>query len=130
MRADVGHRGFTLIEVMVALVILAVVVLPLSGLAYQVGRRSTASAHTQHMAGALTAELGRLSVLPFDSLVAGTNCVTVSDPDFPHDRCVAIEDLSPLRRIMVVVTPAVAGVRPDSLVFERARPGGNPFRSP
>ena len=45
--------------------------------------------------------------MPFDSLTAGTRCVTVSTPPFPHTRCTTVNNVSTKEReVIVVVTPS------------------------
>ncbi len=46
-----GRDGFVLVEAIVALTILAVVLLPVAGMSYQVARRSVRSTLEMHRAG-------------------------------------------------------------------------------
>lgn len=129
-RTQAPTRGFTLVEIMVALTVLSIAILPISGLVYQLARRSVASSQAQHVGGVVTAELGRLSVVEYDVLPAAAGCVVISSPPFPHERCITVVDVSArLRRVTLIVTPSVPLSRPDTLVFDRGRLAGNPFNT-
>ncbi len=129
-RSQAPPRGFTLVELMVALVVLSIAILPISALVYQLARQSVASSQAQHVGGVVTAELGRLSVVEYDVLPAAAGCVVISSPPFPHERCITVVDVSArLRRVTLIVTPSVPLSRPDTLVFDRGRLAGNPFNT-
>ncbi len=130
-RSKAPPRGFTLVELMVALVVLSIAILPISALVYQLARQSVASSQAQHVGGVITGEAGRLSVVAYDALPDAAGCVVVSSPPFPHERCITVVDLSAsLRRVTLIVTPSVPLSRPDTLVFDRGRPAtGNPFNT-
>ncbi len=125
------NAGYTLAEIMVALVVLSIAILPISGLAFQIANQSVASSQAQHVGGVVSGEAGRLSVLAYDSLPGAAGCVVVSSPTFSHERCITVVDVSPtLRRVTLIVTPSVSLGRPDTLVFDRGRPAtGNPFNT-
>ena len=125
-----GRDGFSLVEAIVALTILAVVLVPLAGMSYQVASQSVRSTLEMHRAGVMTQEGGRLTVLPFDSLPSAAGCDTVMTQPLPHRSCVVVTDLSiDDRRVSVVVEPTSPIVRADTLVLRRTRPGANPFGS-
>ena len=121
--------GFVLVEAVVALTLLAVVLLPLAGMSYQVASRAVRSTTEMHRTGVMTAKSGRLSVLPFDSLPSAVGCTTVFGSAFPHQSCVSVADLATdVRRVTLVVNPALAMVRSDTVILRRTKPvTANPF---
>jgi len=124
-------RGFSLIELLVAVSLLGVVLAPLAALIVQVARRSNEMSGLSHRSAAMIQHANRLSVLPFDSLRSRSGCADVTTPPFPHTWCVRVDSLSAtVRRLTLVVTPATARLRPDTLVFARTKPPVNPFNSP
>jgi prepilin-type N-terminal cleavage/methylation domain-containing protein len=126
-------RGFTLIEVMVSLTIVAVGVLALGGLFIRSIRTAEAASAVSLQTATLATEAGRLDAVPFDLLVAGTTCQTVTAMPFPHTQCTTITNLSAkLREVKVVVTPTGQPPLPaDSVRFERSISGnGTPLNTP
>jgi hypothetical protein len=91
---------------------------------FQGSRASRERSTATHRSAALTQQMERLAVLPFDSVIAGSSCTTVSAAPFPHTLCTTISDLSTVsRQVTVVVTPT-GGVTlpPDSAVLLRTDP--------
>lgn len=121
-RAD---RGFTLIEVMVSMTILAIGILVLSGLLLRSSRTAEAASAVSYQTAIMAAEIGRYDALPFTQLAAGTTCTTVTASPLPHDLCVTITNLSPkVRQVTVKVTPTGPTTIPaDSVMFERSISG-------
>jgi prepilin-type N-terminal cleavage/methylation domain-containing protein len=117
-------RGFTLIEILVSMSILAVATLALGSLLVRSSRTAEAASALSYQTAALSAEVGRLGAVPFTDLAAGTVCTTVTAHPFPHDLCTTITNVSDkIRRVSVVATAADAAVAPDSVVFERTISG-------
>lgn len=122
------QRGFTLIESVVAIVLLSVCALALGGLLARSSRMAVASAQTIHGTAALSTEVARLNALPFAQLpAAGETCTTVTSAPFPHTRCTQLTDVSAtVKQLRVRVSPASPDVRSDTVTFRRSLPGGNP----
>jgi len=124
-----SRTGFTLVEVLVAMSILgaaaSVMVAPL----YQYAQRTDVVAFAQARNGLLAQQVNRLTALPFDSLATRVGCVTTGSDPLPYTRCITMTTVSSVqKRVMLVMTPANATVRPDTVVFDRTQPvGSNPF---
>jgi prepilin-type N-terminal cleavage/methylation domain-containing protein len=121
------QRGFTLIESMVAVVLLSIGALALGALLIRAARTATAAATTVHATAAMSTEVGRLHALPYDQVAAGTTCVTVATPPFPHTRCTTVNNVGPKEReVIIVVTPSGNTlVHPDTVKFRRTKTGNN-----
>ena len=117
-----GH-GFILVEVIVAMLLMAIILTSMAGLTFQVARRSLRVASEAHIVGVVSSEAGLFSVLPFDSLPSAAGCDTILDPAFPYIRCTSVRDFgTKIRQVVVVVTPTRALSPPDSIVFRRTKP--------
>lgn len=118
-------RGFTLIEVLVSITILAGGVVALSSMLGRAARSATAASALVYQTAALTSEAGRLGALPFDQLVAGNTCVVVTTAPFRHTRCSLITNISAkLRRVTVTVTPTGPTLlQAQTATFERSISG-------
>lgn len=117
--------GFTLIEILVSITILAGGVMALGTLMARGAKSAGAASSVSYQTIILGAEAARLDAIPFTLLIAGTTCDTVAGPPLPRIRCVTITVINPkLRRVSVVVTPTDNPLlQPDSVVFERSISG-------
>jgi prepilin-type N-terminal cleavage/methylation domain-containing protein len=126
-------RGFTLVEVLVSITILAIGILVLGGLLLRSARTAEAASAVSYQTATLATEAARFDAMPFDQLVAGTGCDTVATAPLPRIRCTTITNVSAkIRRVSVVVTPTDNPLlQSDSVVFERSISGnGNPLNTP
>ena len=89
------QTGFTLIEVMVSVTILAVGVLVLGGFLLRSSRTAEAASAVSYQTSVLAAQVARYDAMPFDQLVAGTTCTTVTNGQLPHALCTIVTDVSP-----------------------------------
>jgi prepilin-type N-terminal cleavage/methylation domain-containing protein len=126
-------RGFTLVEVLVALVLVSVCSVGLGRLMFQAARTARVSGSVTYQTAAMSAEVARLDAVPFDSVAAGTTCTTVATPPFPHTRCTTVNNLSSkVKQVIVVVTPSGNSLlHPDTTVVVRSKNGnGTPLNMP
>ncbi len=125
-----ARAGFTLVEGLLALVLFAVVLLPLTGVTFAAVARLRAASGSGALSAALLGEAGRYEVAPYDSLPALAGCDTALAPPLPYARCMAVVTSGRIRHITVVLTPLDVRVRPDSVVLDRAVPPANPLDTP
>lgn len=123
-RPSGGVGGFTLVETLISLVILSFGAVVLGQLMFQGSRTSRIRGTATYRAAALTRQVERLTVMPFDLLTAGSSCTAQSAAPFPHTLCTTVTDLSTVsRQVTVVVNPTGAGVlAPDTAVLIRTDP--------
>jgi prepilin-type N-terminal cleavage/methylation domain-containing protein len=123
-----ARGGFTLIEVMLALSAFAVIVVSLGRATSLMGRQSTNALFATYRDTEVTRQVGRLSVMQFDSLSAQAGCTAITAAPFPHTRCITVTDVSAgQKRITLVVAPAYTAVHPDTTSFDRIASAANPF---
>jgi prepilin-type N-terminal cleavage/methylation domain-containing protein len=120
-----SRLGFTLVEVLLAMTILAIGVLVLGGLLTRSARTADATARLAYQSGMMATEAARNDALPFDQLVAGTTCSTMSGAPLPHTLCTTITVLSAkVKQVKVKFTPTSNYLVPaDSVMFERSISG-------
>jgi prepilin-type N-terminal cleavage/methylation domain-containing protein len=123
-RALRSTDGFTMMEILVSLVILSFGAVVLGRLMFQASRASRVRSTATYRAAALTQQVERLGVIPFDSLIVGTSCTTVSASPFPHSICTTISTISTVsRQATVIVTPTGGNtLPPDTAVLVRTDP--------
>jgi prepilin-type N-terminal cleavage/methylation domain-containing protein len=118
-----ARRGITLIEVMVALTMFAIVTVTVASFTAQVASGSRVNAVSTVRAGALAAQVNRLEALPFDTLPSRVGCTSISTGLLPRNECVAVRDIAAGRReVTFILRPHNSALRPDTVVFERSRP--------
>jgi len=117
-----NRKGIGLVEVIVAMVILAITLTSLAPLMYNVSRSTIAVTGNAYRNGVLMQEVNRLTSLPYDDLVTGTTTVTVSTAPYPHTRTTVItEPVANLKLVKVKVAPLNTGFKPDSVSFNRTK---------
>jgi prepilin-type N-terminal cleavage/methylation domain-containing protein len=125
-----GRGGFTLIEVIMAMTIIATAMIMLATLATSTGRRGYQNGMITKRNYALAQQVARIQVMPFDlvaQLTSGTTQLLVGD--FAFNRRLAVTPLSTSRySIKVVIQPIAGEFRPDSMTIDRTRPtAGSPL---
>lgn len=123
-RAPQATSGFTLVEILISLVILVFGAVVVGQLMLQASRASRVRSTATYRTAALSQQVERLGVIPFDALTVGSSCTTVTTAPFPHSLCTTVSSVSTVaRQVTVVVTPAGAGtLPPDTAVVFRTQP--------
>ena len=118
-----ARKGFVLVEVIVAMVLLAVVVSSLAALVYSVSQSGIKTTGDAYKNGVLMGEVNRLEGLPYDSIPAGSSYVTVSGGSYPHTRTTTITEVvaNVVKNIKVVITPTNPKYKPDTVNFTRTK---------
>jgi len=115
-----AREGFVLVEVIVAMVLLAVAVTSLAGLVWSVSRSGILTTGDAYKNGVLMHEVNRLVGLPYDSVATGSFTYTESSGAYPHSRVVTIaEPMVSIKTVNVVITPVNPKYKPDSISFTR-----------
>jgi prepilin-type N-terminal cleavage/methylation domain-containing protein len=124
------QAGFTLVEIVVAMVLLSLVLLGVAQLTFILARGTATVAGGAARGGILAQQVNQFAAMPFDSLKGKAGTVTVNKPPLPYTRTITVDSLSPkLRRVTIVVTPLNPVFKPDTLVIQRTKPSNNPFRT-
>jgi prepilin-type N-terminal cleavage/methylation domain-containing protein len=125
----VDSRGFSLIESVVALIVVGATLVVLAPVLFHVANQRVEDEGVTEREAALRSEANRLSLLTFTSLDAQAGCTNVSG-DLPHSRCVTITTVSAYERtVKVKITPTNTLVPKDSVVFTRTNVRSNPFNT-
>jgi prepilin-type N-terminal cleavage/methylation domain-containing protein len=121
--ASEPRKGFVLVEIIVAMVLLAVAISSLAALMYSVSQSSQAATGNAFRNGVLMNEVNRLEGIPYDSIPVGTTTVTVTTAPYPHTRTIKVAEpvANVIKTITVVITPSNARYRPDTVSFNRTK---------
>ena len=117
-----GQRGFSIVEAIVAIVILGVTALGLVGLSVSTSKRGNRSAAEAYRTTFLSAEFARATAIPAAAAMAGTVCDTTVSAPFQFRRCTRVANLtSRTQQVAVTVTPLESTLLgADSIVITRA----------
>lgn len=118
-KAD-ARRGFTLIEVIVAMLLLAIAVSSLAALTHSVSQSSIKVTGAAYRNGILMQEVNRLIALPYDSVAVGVFSYSATSGPYPHTRVITVASpVDKVKTVNIVVTPTNPLYKPDTLKFIR-----------
>ena len=130
LRAAPPRAGFTLIEALMSLTILATVMIMLSQLSLTVGRRAYVNDLTTKRNLALSQQADRLYSLSFEQVAALTSGTTqMLIGDFTFNRRLTVTATTASRyTVKIVIAPIAKEFTPDSVTVSRTRPAaGTPL---
>jgi hypothetical protein len=121
-QVDGRRKGIGLVEVLAAMVILAVTLTSLAPLMYSVSRSTLTVTGRAYRNGVLMQEVNRLVALPYDNLAVGTTTVNVTSSPYPHTRTIQIsEPAANLKIVKIKIVPLSSAFSPDSASFKRTK---------
>lgn len=118
-----NRKGVALVEVIVAMVLLAVAVSSLAGLVYSVSQSGLKNTGNAYRNGMLMLEVNRLEGIPYDSIANGTTTYTVSTGNYAHTRKITVTEpiAQKVKVVTVVLTPSNPRFKPDTVSFTRTK---------
>lgn len=116
-----SRRGFSLIEVIVSMVLLAICVSSLAALTHSISQSSIKVTGAAYRNGVLMHEVNRLIALPYDSVAVGSLSYAATSGPYPHTRTITVAEPVPakVKSVKIVVTPTNPLFKPDTLKFTR-----------
>jgi prepilin-type N-terminal cleavage/methylation domain-containing protein len=116
-------KGFVLVEVIVAMVLLAVAVSSLAALMLSVSQSSMVATGNAYRNGVLMHEVNRLEGIPYDSVRTGTTSSSVSVAPYPHTTTITVTEpvANMIKSVKVVISPTNAKFKRDSVTFTRTK---------
>ena len=115
-----GRRdGFSLAEVVITMVILAVIISSLGALTAVTARRSLVAANSAGRQAFTLQEANRIAAMPYASLPAMVGCDTATGGTLRYRRCTTVTAGTRYRDVMVVVTPLRSGTYADTVRLRR-----------
>jgi len=117
--------GFILMEVIVAMTLLALILTPLAAMVYKITARSHRTVGNSYRNAVVMQQVKYLQSIPYDSLDEGTTSVTVTDKPYPHTKVLSVDEYWTrwqlrAKRVQLVITPTNPLYRPDTTIFIRS----------
>ena len=118
-----ARKGFVLVEVIVAMVLLAVAVSSLAALMYSVSQNGMRATGNAYRNGVLMHEVNRLEGIPYDSVRVGSSSVSVTTAPYKHTRVITVTEpiANVMKSVTVVITPTDTKLKPDTVSFTRTK---------
>jgi pilin/secretion family protein with methylation motif len=118
------RNGFILLEVIVAITLLALIMTPLAGMVFKITQRQHRIVGGAYRNGVLMQQINLLESLPYDSLPVGTTTTTVTDKPYPYTRTVTVAQVYTKyqmgeKSVKLIITPTNPLYRPDTTTFVR-----------
>ena len=119
------RKGFILMEVVVAITLLALILTPLAAMVYKITSRSHQIVGGAYRNGVLMEQVNLLESLPYDSLAAGTTTTTSSVAPYPYTMKVIVAQyyqkyMLKAKSVMLIITPTNTLYKPDTTKFMRS----------
>ncbi|MEA2766146.1 MAG: hypothetical protein QOK07_2550 [Gemmatimonadaceae bacterium] len=117
------RKGFVIVEVIVAMILLAVAVTSLAAMMYSVSQSGMKATGAAYRNGVLMQEVNRLEGIPYDSIPTGSVTTSVSTAPYPHSRVVTVTEpiVQTFKTVRVVITPTNVKYKPDTVTFTRTK---------
>jgi len=117
------RKGFSVVEVLVAMVLLAIAVSSLAALTYSVSQNVMIATGNAYRNGVLMQEVNRLEGIPYDSIKTATTTQTVTGTTYPHTTMITITEptVNLIKNVKIIITPTQARLRPDTANFIRTK---------
>jgi prepilin-type N-terminal cleavage/methylation domain-containing protein len=124
------REGFSIVEVVVSMVLMAVILTALAGLTYTTARQSVRNGDNTTLQAASLGAVNRFSALPYSTLTGAAGCDTVGVANNRFQRCVTVTQVSGARNVQVVTRALQRSTNlpPTTVSFTRVAPStGNPL---
>lgn len=127
-RPSRARAGFSLVEIVVAMMLLSVTLLALAALMTQVAQQARATEITSQRTALLTQHINYFTSVSYTALTpALSGCLLLDEATMPHQRCVEITQAGTARTVKIRITPSNRAYRPDSAMLRRTEPPINYF---
>ena len=118
-------QGFILMEVVVAITLLALILTPLAAMVFKITARSHTIVGAAYRNGVLMEQVNLLESLPYDSLVVGTTTKTITTKPYPHTEKIIVAQYYQKynlkgKTVQLIITPTNTLYKPDTTKFMRA----------
>jgi prepilin-type N-terminal cleavage/methylation domain-containing protein len=117
-----NQDGFTIVEVIVSMVMMAVVLTTLGGMTYATARQAIVTSDSTARQAASLEAVNRFATLPFDDLVGAAGCDTVGTAGNRYERCATVTTAPRVARIRIVTTPLQRDVPASTTNLVRSNP--------
>ena len=119
------RSGFILMEVVVAMTLLALIMTPLAAMVFKITARSHRSIGNTYRNAVVMKEVNYLEAIAYDSLATGTTTTTVTTQPYPYTKKVIVAQyyskfMLKGKDVTLVISPTNPLYKPDTIKFIRS----------
>ena len=117
--------GFILMEVIVAMTLLALIMTPLAAMVFKITARNHRTVGNTYRNAVAMQQVNYLEAIPYDSLAVGTKTATVTAMPYPHTMTTTVVEYYSkwqlkAKRVTLVIAPTNVVYKPDTITFIRS----------
>ncbi len=118
-----SRNGFAIVEIIVAMVLLAIAISSLAALLYTISQSGMVATGNAYRNGVLMSAVNTYEGIPYDSLAVGTQSSSVATGPYPNTRAVTVTEpvVGVVKNIKVIITPTNPKYKPDTVTFIRTK---------
>jgi len=125
---DARRDGFTIVEVVMAIVLLGIIMTTLGGLTFHTARHAVTADNIAARQAASLDMVNRITALPYAQLTPGVACDSAGGVGNWYRRCATITPIANGMQVTVVTTPEQRGIPASTVTIVRsAPPAQNPL---
>ena len=130
VKAKRKRSGFILMEVIVAMTLLALIMTPLAAMVFKITARSHRSIGNTYRNAVVMQEVNLLESLPYDSIPSGTTTTSVTTKPYPYTKTLIVAQYYQKwqlkgKSVQLIITPSNPLYRPDTIKFIRSSANTN-----
>lgn len=113
------RKGFAIVEIIVAMVLLAIAISSLAALLYTISQSGMVATGNAYRNGVLMSAVNTYEGLPYDSLKSQSSSVATGP--YPNTLVVTVTEpvAAVLKNVRVIITPTNPKYKPDTVTFIR-----------
>lgn len=113
------RKGFVIVEIIVAMVLLAIAISSLAALLYTISQSGMVATGNAYRNGVLMSAVNTYEGMPYDSLRSQSK--TVATGPYPNTLAVTVLETVPalVKNVKVIITPTNLKFKPDTVTFIR-----------
>jgi hypothetical protein len=115
------RKGFVIVEIIVAMVLLAIAISSLAALLYTISQSGMVATGNAYRNGVLMSAVNTFEGMPYASLAVGTQSSSVATGPYPNTRYVTITEpvANVVKNVTVIIAPTNPKYKPDTVTFIR-----------
>ena len=117
------RKGFVIVEIIVAMVLLGIAISSLAALLYTISQSGMVATGNAYRNGVLMSAVNTYEGLPYDSVATGTRSDSVGTGPYPNKRTVVVTEpvVGVVKNITIVIKPTNPKYKPDTVTFIRTK---------